>query len=157
LTFFSRFANTRNYGFLEAVRKELTDKFSADKLEKARAYELEKSFSPLLSNFLHYFNTNPDAGSTDAKVIVLAAHVEDLKGVIGDNIQILLRRGECIESLASKAVDLEDQATVFKKRSSVAKETVKRKYHKMLFIQWMIISGIAALIAMILWAILSRR
>jgi len=57
---------------------------------------------------------------------------------------------------ASKATDLEGQANVFKKRSSVAKQTVKRKYHKMLFIQWMLILGIAALIAMILWAILSR-
>jgi hypothetical protein len=88
--------------------------------------------------------------------VALTAHVEDLKNVIGDNIQLMLRREDHIESLASKANELEGQARVFRKQTTKVKQQVKKKYHKMLFIQCTLVSGTIALIIMIIWAIISR-
>lgn len=150
------FSTHRNYTFLEAIRKDFTSRYSPSRLEAVRAYELEKSFGPTLSSIIHYFNTHPNAGSTETKVMALTAHVEDLKNVIGDNIQLMLRREDYIESLASKATELEGQAQIFRKQTTQVKEKVKKKYHKMFFIQCVLVSGIAALLGMIVWAILSR-
>jgi vesicle-associated membrane protein 7 len=146
----------RNYTFLEAIREDFTTKYPPSRLEAARAYELEKSFGPTLSSIIHHYNTHPNAGSTKTKVVALTAHVEDLKNVIGDNIQLMLRREDCIESLASKATELEGQARVFRKQTTQVKQKVKKKYHKMFFIQCVLLSGIVALLGMTVWAVLSR-
>ena len=146
----------RNYGFLEEVRREFTAEFSMSRITSARAYELEKSFSRALSNLLHYYNTHPNAGSTEASVVALTAQAEDLKNVVGANVNLLLKRGDCLETLVTKADELESQSRVFRKNTKQAKQIVKVKYRKMQFIQCVIGSGIVMLVAMVVWALVSR-
>lgn len=63
-------------------------------------------------------------GAGDTKIRAVQDEIDRTKGVIQDNIELVLERGEKIDNLEDKSQGLVDNASMFQKRA----KRVRRKY-----------------------------
>lgn len=113
-----------NFSFLDQVHQEFSSQYASHKIKRANAYSMEKSFSPQLRSIMHHYNTNHSSMGRDQNVEALHAQVDDLKAVMGRNINIMLNRGEKLDDMVEQSEMLMDEANVFKKTSKDLKNTV---------------------------------
>lgn len=99
------------FAFLERVRDEWFSKW-ADKGAAATAHSLDKSFGGRLRHWMEYCETHPDEVS---KVAAVQKKVDEVKGIMVENIERVLERGEKIELLVDKTDNLRFQADKFHK------------------------------------------
>ncbi|KAM7258664.1 hypothetical protein ACFE04_014405 [Oxalis oulophora] len=133
--------------FLERIKDDFVSKYAAGtKASTAAANSLNKEFGPKLKEHMQYCVDHPEEISKLAKV---KAQVSEVKGVMMENIEKVLDRGEKIELLVDKTENLHQQAQDF--RSTGTK--IRRK----MWLQNMKIKLIvlAILIALILIIVLS--
>ncbi|EAZ07996.1 hypothetical protein OsI_30258 [Oryza sativa Indica Group] len=81
----------------------LEDRFSI-------AYNLDREFGPRLKDHMLYCINHPEEISKLSKV---KAHLTEVKGIMMDNIEKILERGEKIELLVGKTETLQSQADSF--------------------------------------------
>ncbi|KAK1426377.1 hypothetical protein QVD17_15048 [Tagetes erecta] len=126
-------------GFLERVKDDFNKKYAGGKASTAAAKSLSKSFGPKMKEQMKYCVAHPEEIDKIAKV---KAQVSEVKGVMLDNIEKVLDRGEKIELLVDKTDNLRNQANDFKKQGT----KMKRK----MWIQNMKIKMIVASIVLLL-------
>lgn len=122
-----------HFSFLERTLTIFRDRFAPLRIARANAYALDKVFSSDLRESIHDHNLNVRTLGTNAggdQVDVLKAQIEDLKNVLGNNIVIMLQRGERIDHLMSKAERLEVEASVFSKRTDLLAQETRGKNAK---------------------------
>ena len=102
--------------FLERIKDDFVSRYSAGKADTAPANSLNKEFGPKLKEHMQYCVDHPEEISKLAKV---KAQVSEVKGVMMENIEKVLDRGEKIELLVDKTENLHQQAQDF--RTSVQK------------------------------------
>ena len=112
-----------NFQYLEDLRRDFAAMYTPNKISRANAYGMSKSFGPSIEKLSHHYNTNRSDMATDQRLAQLTAKIDDLKNVMGSNIGMMLSRGESLNQLADKSEQMEADAAVFKKRST----TLKRK------------------------------
>ncbi|XP_076898540.1 putative vesicle-associated membrane protein 726 [Bidens hawaiensis] len=125
--------------FLDRVKDEFNKKYGGGKASTAAAKSLSKSFGPKMKEQMKWCIAHPEEIDKIAKV---KAQVSEVKGVMMDNIEKVLDRGEKIELLVDKTDNLRNQASDFKKQGT----KMKRK----MWIQNMKIKLIVAGIVLIL-------
>ena len=79
---------------------------------------------------MHYYNTHHSELSRDQQVAKLLAQVEDMKQVLGRNINLLLEREHRLDRLVDKSEQLKNETRVFKKRAAQVKQQNKYKNYK---------------------------
>ena len=79
---------------------------------KAKAYGMEKNFSKELGKLIYFYNENRSTMVRQEKVNVLLNKVDDLKGIMGRNIDMVLER-------EGKLVDLVEQSDSMLKDTKV--------------------------------------
>lgn len=99
------------FAFLERVRDEWFAKW-ADKGASASAHSLDKTFGGRLKYWMEYCESHPDEVS---KVVAVQKKVDEVKGIMVENIERVLERGEKIELLVDKTDNLRFQADKFHK------------------------------------------
>ncbi|KAK2634273.1 hypothetical protein Ddye_029065 [Dipteronia dyeriana] len=77
------------------------------------AYNLDREFGPRLKEHMQYCMNHPEEISKLAK---LKAQITEVKGVMMDNIEKVLDRGERIELLVDKTENLQFQADSFQRQ-----------------------------------------
>ena len=92
----------------------------ADKARTALAYAMNEDFSRVLSKQMEYFSL----GGGQDKVDKVKAEMDDVKNVMVDNIEKVLKRGEKIELLVDKTDNLNQQSIRFKKHSTQLKQAM---------------------------------
>ncbi|XP_030943530.1 vesicle-associated membrane protein 721-like [Quercus lobata] len=132
--------------FLERIKDDFVSRYSAGKADTALANSLNKEFGPKLKEHMQYCVDHPEEISKLAKV---KAQVSEVKGVMMENIEKVLDRGEKIELLVDKTENLHQQAQDF--RTSGTK--IRRKMWLQNMKIKLIVLGI--LIALILIIVLS--
>ncbi|KAG6583799.1 putative vesicle-associated membrane protein [Cucurbita argyrosperma subsp. argyrosperma] len=132
--------------FLERVKDDFVSKYGGGKAATAPANSLNKEFGSKLKEHMQYCVDHPEEISKLAKV---KAQVSEVKGVMMENIEKVLDRGEKIELLVDKTENLHNQAQDFK--SSGTK--IRRKMWLQNMKIKLIVLGI--LIALILIIVLS--
>lgn len=132
--------------FLERIKDDFVSRYSAGKADTAPANSLNKEFGPKLKEHMQYCVDHPEEISKLAKV---KAQVSEVKGVMMENIEKVLDRGEKIELLVDKTENLHQQAQDF--RTSGTK--IRRKMWLQNMKIKLIVLGI--LIALILIIVLS--
>ncbi|KAK4767325.1 hypothetical protein SAY86_015075 [Trapa natans] len=132
--------------FLDRVKEDFTKRYSGGKAGTAAANSLNREFGPKLKEQMQYCVDHPEEISKIAKV---KAQVTEVKGVMMENIEKVLDRGEKIEVLVDKTENLRSQAQDFRQQGT----QIRRK----MWFQNMKIKLIvlAILIALILIIILS--
>lgn len=96
---------------------------------------------------MHHYNVNHDDIAKEEKVKKMEAQVQNLKNVMGRNIDLLMERGEHFETILERSDDLENQAQVFRKRSKIVKRYYKHKHYRQLAVYTGIIVVIVGFIA----------
>lgn len=112
-----------NFNYLEDLQRDFAAKYTPNKINRAKAYGMDKAFRPAIEKLAHHYNVNREDMATDQRIVQLSSQVDDLKNVVGKNIGLILQRGESIGQLATKSQQMEADASVFKKRST----NLKRK------------------------------
>ncbi|KAG4948945.1 hypothetical protein JHK86_042184 [Glycine max] len=92
--------------FLERVKDEFVAKYGGGKAATAPVNSLNKEFGPKLREHMQYCVDHPEEISKLAKV---KAQVSEVKGVMMENIEKVLDRGDKIELLVDKTENLHNQ------------------------------------------------
>ena len=97
--------------FLERVKEDFTKRYGGGKAATAAANSLNREFGPKLKEQIQYCVDHPEEISKLSKV---KAQVSEVKGVMMENIEKFLDRGEKIELLVDKTENLRSQAQDFR-------------------------------------------
>jgi len=97
--------------FLERVKDDFNKRYGGGKAATAVAKSLNKEFGPKLKEHMQYCVDHPDEMNKLAKV---QAQISEVKGVMMENIEKVLDRGEKIELLVDKTENLRSQAQDFR-------------------------------------------
>ncbi|MBA0774878.1 hypothetical protein Gotri_010057 [Gossypium trilobum] len=97
--------------FLERVKEDFVSKYGSGKAATAPANSLNKEFGPKLKEHMQYCVEHPEEISKLAKI---KSQVSEVKGVMMENIEKVLDRGEKIELLVDKTENLHQQAQDFR-------------------------------------------
>ncbi|KAK5784093.1 hypothetical protein PVK06_038611 [Gossypium arboreum] len=95
--------------FLERIKEDFTKRYGGGKAAAAPANSLSKEFGPKLKEHMQYCIDHPEEVSKIAKV---KAQVSEVKGVMMENIEKVLDRGEKIELLVDKSENLRSQIKI---------------------------------------------
>ncbi|KAM3382315.1 hypothetical protein P3S68_007889 [Capsicum galapagoense] len=132
--------------FLERTKEEFTKKYGGGKAATAVANSLNREFGPKLKEQMLYCVDHPEEISKLTKV---KAQVSEVKGVMMENIEKVLDRGEKIELLVDKTDNLRSQSQDFRTLGT----TMRRKMWLQSMKIKLIVLGI--IIALILIIVLS--
>nr|GMD57319.1 vesicle-associated membrane protein 727 [Ipomoea batatas] len=118
-------------------------------LEKDRfsiAYNLDREFGPRLKEHMQYCMNHPDEIS---KLSKLKAQITEVKGIMMDNIEKVLDRGERIELLVDKTENLQFQADSFQRHG----RQLRRKMWLQSLQMKLMVGGAVVAVIMIIWVI----
>ena len=110
------------------------------------AYNLDREFGPRLKEHMQYCMEHPEEIS---KLSKLKAQITEVKGVMMDNIEKVLDRGERIELLVDKTENLQFQADSFQRQG---RQLRRKMWLQSLQMKLMIGGGVLILI-IVLWLI----
>ncbi|KAK9069354.1 hypothetical protein SSX86_011257 [Deinandra increscens subsp. villosa] len=132
--------------FLERIKDDFTKKYAGGKAAIAVANSLNKEFGPKLKEQMQYCVDHPEEISKLSKV---KAQVSEVKGVMMENIEKVLDRGEKIELLVDKTETLHSQAQGFRTQGTQLRRKMWFKNMKMKLI---VLGIIIALILIIFFS-----
>ncbi|EOA39215.1 hypothetical protein CARUB_v10012187mg [Capsella rubella] len=104
--------------FLERVKEDFSKRYGGGKASTAKANSLNKEFGSKLKEHMQYCADHPEEISKLSKV---KAQVTEVKGVMMENIEKVLDRGEKIELLVDKTENLRSQAQDFRTQGTKMK------------------------------------
>eukprot|EP00041_Stephanoeca_diplocostata_P005205 m.57969 g.57969 ORF g.57969 m.57969 type:complete len:217 (+) comp15633_c0_seq1:121-771(+) len=108
------------FAFLAAVQKDFQPMMG--RAQSAIAYAFNREFSPVLKRQMQHFSKSSGAGGD--KLAAVRGEVEEVKGVMVQNIEKVLERGEHIDLLVDKSENLESNSIRFKKQSTRLKNAM---------------------------------
>mmetsp|Transcript_5659 Transcript_5659/g.10364 ORF Transcript_5659/g.10364 Transcript_5659/m.10364 type:complete len:301 (+) Transcript_5659:118-1020(+) len=126
-----------NYDFLDDAHAKFTKIFPPYKVTKAKAYEMDKKFRKELGLLIYFYNENRNKMVRQDKMDDMMNSVDDLKGILGRNITMVLERETRLVELVEISDEMLDTTKVFTRRSTRLKTVIKRKnytYHWVAFI-----------------------
>ncbi|KAL3910567.1 MAG: hypothetical protein SGILL_007644 [Bacillariaceae sp.] len=129
-----------NFAFLQALAHDFGGRYSKRRIRNANAYGMDKDFKPMIRSAMHHYNINREDLMRDAQVNRLLGKVEDLKNVLGRNMELMLEREHQLDSLMDKATQARRDSMVFKKKGTKVKKTMMMKSYKMWFLICMSLS-----------------
>lgn len=109
------------FAFLQEIKELFTSKYGMDVPQRAIAFSLNEEFSKTIADRMDYYNS---AGSNVDGLAAVKNQIEDVKGVMVENIEKVLERGEKIELLVDKTDRLNQQAFQFKSSSRELRRTM---------------------------------
>ncbi|KAE8666340.1 VAMP727 protein [Hibiscus syriacus] len=134
-----------------SIRKEgphpLADADDDDELFEDRfsiAYNLDREFGPRLKEHMQYCMNHPEEIS---KLSKLKAQITEVKGIMMDNIEKVLDRGEKIELLVDKTENLQFQADSFQRQG---RQLRRRMWLQNLQMKLMV-GGAVVVLIILLW------
>ncbi|KAF8397912.1 hypothetical protein HHK36_016837 [Tetracentron sinense] len=113
------------------------------------AYNLDREFGPRLKEHMQYCMNHPEEIS---KLSKLKAQITEVKGIMMDNIEKVLDRGEKIELLVDKTENLQFQADSFQRQG----RQLRRKMWLQNLQMKLMVGGAVLVLIIILWLIACR-
>ncbi|KAF9420905.1 Vesicle-associated membrane protein [Entomortierella beljakovae] len=130
------------FAFLQDIKEKFLAQYGQQlALESLLPYSLNE-FKTTLAKQMEYFSTSPDAD----RIKHVQGEIEQVKDVMVQNIERVLERGERIELLVDKTDNLNQQAFVFKRRSTMLKRTMWWKNVKLMVILGVVVIALIYLL-----------
>ena len=101
-----------SFQFLDDVKKKFQERYK-EKIHTAIAFQMDADFKRVLERQMLYYN-NPDNNTTAR----LSSKLDDVKGIMLQNVETVLGRGEKLDILVDKSERLTNQAQTFKKTTT---------------------------------------
>lgn len=133
--------------YLERIKEDFVKKYGGGKAATAPPNSLTKEFGSKLKEHMKYCVEHPDEISKIAKV---KAQVSEVKGVMMENIEKVLDRGEKIELLVDKTENLHKQAQDFK---STGTKIRRKMWLQNMKVKLIVLSIVIALILIIVLSV----
>ncbi|KAL7541575.1 hypothetical protein ACHAXR_011916 [Thalassiosira sp. AJA248-18] len=109
------------FAFLQELKDLFNSKYGLEVPQRAIAFSLNEEFSKVIQDRMDYYNS---AGSNVDSLSQVQNQIEDVKGVMVENIEKVLERGEKIELLVDKTDRLNQQAFQFKSSSKKLRQAM---------------------------------
>ncbi|CAN6725144.1 unnamed protein product [Malus baccata var. baccata] len=129
--------------YLERIKDDFNKRYGGGKAATAVANGLNREFGPKLKDHMKYCVDHPEEINKLAKV---KAQITEVKGVMMENIEKVLDRGEKIELLVDKTDNLRSQAQDFRTQGTKMKRKMWLQNMKMKLIVVAILVVIALII-----------
>jgi vesicle-associated membrane protein 7 len=100
------------FGFLSEVQKTFKSTFDQALLDSPQPYDFA-SFTPILRNTMHHFNTQPNSDPVKAAQAELAG----VKDIMTQNVEQILNRGERLDVLMNRTDQAANQSMAFRRRA----------------------------------------
>ncbi|XP_042523418.1 vesicle-associated membrane protein 7 isoform X3 [Dipodomys spectabilis] len=110
--FLEDFERSRAFNFLNEVKKRFQTTYGS-RAQTALPYAMNSEFSSVLAAQLKYHSENKGVD----RVMETQAQVDELKGIMVRNIDLVAQRGERLELLIDKTENLVDSSVTFKTTS----------------------------------------
>lgn len=133
--------------FLERVKEDFKRRYGGGRADTAVANSLNRDFGSKLKEHMQYCIDHPEEISKLAKV---KAQVSEVKGVMMDNIEKVLDRGEKIELLVDKTENLRFQAQDFQKKGT---ELRRKMWFQNMKVKLIVLGIVVALILIIVLSV----
>lgn len=124
------------FALLNDMKELFTSKYGLEVPQRAIAFSLNVEFSPKIQERMDYYNS---AGSNVDGLSAVKNQIEDVKGVMVENIEKVLERGEKIELLVDKTDRLNQQAFKFESSSKRLRQAMWWKNAR--YAAFMIVAG----------------
>eukprot|EP00850_Spirogloea_muscicola_P004183 SM000017S02923 [mRNA] locus=s17:1140053:1141741:- [translate_table: standard] len=131
------------FAFIDRVKEDFKRRYGS-KADSAIAHSLDKDFGPKLKEHMQYCVEHPDEMNKLSKI---KSQVSEVKGIMMDNIEKVLDRGEKIELLVDKTENLRFQADSFQRQG---RQLRKKMWWQNMKIKIVILVILVA-IAIIIW------
>ncbi|KAL5260996.1 hypothetical protein ACHWQZ_G006893 [Mnemiopsis leidyi] len=102
-----------SFAYLEKVGDKFFSGTLSQRAYNAKPYEFRRDFSPILSSCITQFNKTREVDNMSE----LQGQVEDVKGVMNQNIEKILQRGENLEQLQQRTSELNLNANRFQSQA----------------------------------------
>jgi vesicle-associated membrane protein 7 len=89
---------------------------------------MDKEFGPNIRTALHYYNINHSKLAQEKKVKKVLTEIEDLKDVIGKNIQLVLSQTADLEKMVKKSEQAAESTLVFRKKATLVRNKLWRRH-----------------------------
>ena len=104
------------FAFLAELQQRFTAHPSSSDLSTLPAYGLQGTFSPVIAELLHVYNSGgPDGAAGDDALARARGELAQVKDIMVQNVEQILSRGERIELLVDKTDTMAGQATAFRR------------------------------------------
>jgi len=124
------------FAFLNDMKELFISKYGLEVPQRAIAFSLNEEFAPKIQERMDYYNS---AGSNVDGLSAVKNQIEDVKGVMVENIEKVLERGEKIELLVDKTDRLNQQAFKFESSSKRLRQAMWWKNAR--YAAFMIVAG----------------
>ena len=132
------------FAYLADVKERFKSTFGLEQAHNAIAFAMNDSFSRVLQKQMEYHVNNPNADHIGR----VQGQLEDVKGVMVQNIEKVLERGEKIELLVDKTDQMQQAAFKFEKSSKRLKNAMWWKNCRMkIMLGTLIVAVIVIIIA----------
>jgi len=128
--------------FLEELSKRFSMTSLASRTYNAEEHEFDREFQTVLKDTLDAFNS----GKSGDQIDKLQTQVNDVKGIMQENINKALDRGTRLDELVDQTENLESQSVTFRAQSG----RVRRKMWLQNIKMWAICIGIVAIIVVLI-------
>ncbi|GAB1597788.1 vesicle-associated membrane protein 711-like [Argonauta hians] len=135
------------FSFLFEIKKSFLNGPLAARASSAYSHEFNQNFGPTLEREMEKFS-KPGAGSG---ISHLQSQVNEVKGILTENIEKVLERGDRLDDLMDKTYELEEQSIRFHKTSG---RIAKKFWWKNTKATLMMVCGVIVLLAIIIIIIL---
>jgi len=99
------------YNFIEEAEKQFLQRFTLHRVQTARAGDLETEFGVTLKKLMGEYGNTKDIARE------VRGELDNVKGIMSQNIERVMERGDRIELLVDKTNNLEVNANEFRRRS----------------------------------------
>eukprot|EP00511_Aplanochytrium_stocchinoi_P004016 CAMPEP_0204833980 /NCGR_PEP_ID=MMETSP1346-20131115/18455_1 /ASSEMBLY_ACC=CAM_ASM_000771 /TAXON_ID=215587 /ORGANISM="Aplanochytrium stocchinoi, Strain GSBS06" /LENGTH=201 /DNA_ID=CAMNT_0051966947 /DNA_START=179 /DNA_END=781 /DNA_ORIENTATION=- len=106
--------------FLEDIKERFKTSYGSEQMQAAIAFAMNNDFSDVLQKQMEFYNENPNAD----KLNRVRNQIDDVKGVMVENIEKVLQRGEKIELLVDKTDRMQQAAFKFEKSAKKLKHAM---------------------------------
>jgi len=130
------------FGFLSEIQNQFTQNFGSQ-IAGANAYQMSDAFAPQLQQIMQRFNNPANDKLSHAK-----ERVDDVKGIMIDNIAKIMERGEQLDILVEQSANLTSDAADFKYEADDLRQRMCRQ-HARLIIILSIVGAVVLLIVII--------
>jgi len=131
------------FAFLDDIKNRFKATYG-DRGRSAIAYAMQSDFSRILQKQMDYYSNNENAD----RIMQVRKGLDEVKGIMINNIERVLERGEKIELLVDKTEHLTSTSVQFKKKSTELKHAMWWQNTKLI----LLIVGICAVILfLIIW------
>ncbi|KAM7452605.1 hypothetical protein ABFA07_000255 [Porites harrisoni] len=143
------FGKRQPYAFLEEIKRRFENSSLKQRARTAHAYEFKRDFGQVLASQMALFS---DTGYDDTDQIAkVRREVNEVKGVMTQNIEKVLERGERIDVLVGKAEELDNSAQSFHRQSTRLRKQMwwqNKKMCLLLIFVLLVIIGVIVLVAL---------